>query len=197
MHKHYLIISFGLLLLCGCNGSNQSNSGASTSTPKPALVAGTVKSTLDSNGTVLLVKMLNNYYALKNSMVATDSAKARETALNLKTATVNMQDYLKSDTLNMGKLHPFLYTIIAQSDAITTTVDKTCERQRIFFGVISNNFFALMKNTDIKNAGIYKEHCPMAFNEKGADWLSDDPDIKNPYFGKKMLECGEVTDSIK
>jgi hypothetical protein len=36
----------------------------------------------------------------------------------------------------------------------------------------------------------------MAFDNKGAHWLSNNPEIKNPYFGKKMLECGEVTDTL-
>jgi hypothetical protein len=36
----------------------------------------------------------------------------------------------------------------------------------------------------------------MAFDDKGAYWLSAESEIKNPYFGKKMLECGEVTDSL-
>jgi len=57
--------------------------------------------------------------------------------------------------------------------------------------------FGMLKTVDLKHAGIYREYCPMAYNEKGATWLSDDPEIKNPYFGKKMLECGEVTDSLK
>jgi Cu(I)/Ag(I) efflux system membrane fusion protein len=34
-------------------------------------------------------------------------------------------------------------------------------------------------------------HCPMAFDGKGADWLQDNPDLKNPYFGEAMLTCGE------
>jgi Cu(I)/Ag(I) efflux system membrane fusion protein len=36
----------------------------------------------------------------------------------------------------------------------------------------------------------------MAFNDAGAYWLSKTSDIKNPYFGKKMLICGEVKDSL-
>ena len=57
--------------------------------------------------------------------------------------------------------------------------------------------FSLLKQADLRNAGIYRQYCPMAFNDKGAYWLSDETDIKNPYFGKKMLECGEVTDTLK
>jgi Cu(I)/Ag(I) efflux system membrane fusion protein len=32
----------------------------------------------------------------------------------------------------------------------------------------------------------------MAFNNKGAYWLSETKEITNPYFGASMLACGEV-----
>jgi Cu(I)/Ag(I) efflux system membrane fusion protein len=44
---------------------------------------------------------------------------------------------------------------------------------------------------------IYVQHCPMADNNKGADWLSTEKNIKNPYFGSSMLTCGEITTEIK
>ena len=33
-------------------------------------------------------------------------------------------------------------------------------------------------------------HCPMAFNNAGADWLSNKNDVENPYFGDAMFSCG-------
>lgn len=44
---------------------------------------------------------------------------------------------------------------------------------------------------------IYVQHCPMADNNKGADWLSYEKEIRNPYFGSSMLTCGEVTKEIR
>ncbi|UXX78315.1 efflux RND transporter periplasmic adaptor subunit [Reichenbachiella carrageenanivorans] len=38
---------------------------------------------------------------------------------------------------------------------------------------------------------IYVQHCPMAERNKGADWLSLEKEIKNPYFGSSMIRCGE------
>jgi len=38
---------------------------------------------------------------------------------------------------------------------------------------------------------ILQMHCPMAFNNKGADWLQHGEDLVNPYFGEEMLQCGE------
>lgn len=38
---------------------------------------------------------------------------------------------------------------------------------------------------------ILQMHCPMAFDDKGADWLQRGEDLVNPYFGDEMLRCGE------
>jgi Cu(I)/Ag(I) efflux system membrane fusion protein len=43
---------------------------------------------------------------------------------------------------------------------------------------------------------LYRLFCPMAFNNKGAFWLSPGPEILNPYFGTSMLRCGEVKGRI-
>ena len=44
---------------------------------------------------------------------------------------------------------------------------------------------------------VYIEFCPMANDNKGGYWLSTEEKIQNPYFGKKMLKCGEVKATIK
>jgi hypothetical protein len=44
---------------------------------------------------------------------------------------------------------------------------------------------------------VYYDYCPMAKNDQGANWLSDVKEIKNPYFGAKMLSCGEVQEMIQ
>ena len=36
-------------------------------------------------------------------------------------------------------------------------------------------------------------HCPMAFGNKGADWLQREKGTANPYFGSTMFKCGSVT----
>lgn len=39
-------------------------------------------------------------------------------------------------------------------------------------------------------------HCPMAFENKGADWIQTGTDVRNPYFGASMLTCGEVRETL-
>jgi Cu(I)/Ag(I) efflux system membrane fusion protein len=38
----------------------------------------------------------------------------------------------------------------------------------------------------------YQIHCPMAFDNQGAEWLQASKAVSNPYFGAKMARCGVV-----
>lgn len=44
---------------------------------------------------------------------------------------------------------------------------------------------------------IYKQFCPMAFGGSGGSWLSGSEEIRNPYYGDKMLKCGRVEQTIE
>ena len=191
-----LYISFfcALIAFTSCNSStNTSSSQSAAKAP-----AAPVQSSLHGDGTHLLMNVVNQYYGLKNALVAGKAPRTDSAAILLGTAADTLTGNLKNDTsIAFTDLKPYLDSISQFSKAIHNITDPTCERQRIDFAAISSAMYALLKKVDIKNAGIYHEHCPMALNEKGAYWLSDESEIKNPYFGKKMLECGDVEDSLK
>lgn len=44
---------------------------------------------------------------------------------------------------------------------------------------------------------LYELRCPMAFDGKGATWLQQDEDVRNPYYGAAMYKCGNVTRQLK
>ncbi len=187
-----------MLVFTSCNNTGNNNQSSTTDTTKVTVKVSRppVVSKLNSAGTNELMTVVSRYYELKNALVATKAGRADSAAMQLELAADSMLAYLQKDTTNHTALTPYMDTIISQSKMITTINDATCEKQRTAFGTISSAIYGLLKNADIKNAGIYHEYCPMAFSEKGAFWLSDESEIKNPYFGKKMIECGEVTDSL-
>ncbi len=39
---------------------------------------------------------------------------------------------------------------------------------------------------------LQESYCPMAFKNKGAAWLQAEGIVANPYFGQRMLRCGEI-----
>ena len=73
------------------------------------------------------------------------------------------------------------------------------DEQRTIFLTISKSLADATQKLGVKmkdSQPLYLEFCPMANNDKGGYWLSIEKEIKNPYFGSKMLKCGEVKGTI-
>lgn len=68
--------------------------------------------------------------------------------------------------------------------------------QREHFETLSKDFYDAAKSFGAGKT-MYKIFCPMYNDNKGAYWLSDSKEVKNPYFGQKMLSCGEVQEELK
>jgi hypothetical protein len=192
MRSNLIIFLFLPFLILSCAENQDSSNEDKVETPSlPA------QSRLDATGTSLLMEVVTNYYSLKDAFVASNEAKADEASAKLIASSDSLRNFVAKDSSLGSALNTELDSITLASKAIIDAKDETTEKKRIPFEIVSNNMFQLLKKAELKNAGVYREYCPMAFNDKGAYWLSDDPEIKNPYFGKKMLECGEVTDSLK
>ncbi|MCD6011296.1 MAG: hypothetical protein K0Q79_1158 [Flavipsychrobacter sp.] len=191
----YIFILFICCSFASCNNEAANTNSQTTETavaaPKPQ-----PQSNLGDAGTSGLMEVVKKYFVLKNALVATKAADANSAAGQLASQANDFLISLQNDSINKAHLAPYLDTIITASKTITSIDDKTCEKQRIVFEQISTSIYGLAHKAELKNAKIYHQYCPMAFNDKGAYWLSEESEIKNPYFGKKMLECGEVTDSL-
>ena len=70
------------------------------------------------------------------------------------------------------------------------------EIQRSYFAKLSSAILNVSKAFGVINLTYYEIYCPMANDGSGAYWLSKERVIRNPYFGEKMLGCGEVTNII-
>ena len=70
------------------------------------------------------------------------------------------------------------------------------EHQREHFDMLSKDMYDLVKAFPVEQT-LYKDYCPMYNANKGAIWLSETKEIKNPYLGKKMPTCGSVKEEIK
>ena len=115
------------------------------------------------------------YLALKDALVATDATKAKAAATR----------FLSID--NSKVFHESLRTI-NESDDIKT--------QRAAFEKLSMHLYDFVKTNGHETA-LYKQYCPMAFNNKGAFWLAAEEEVNNPYFGDMMLHCGSVQEVLK
>jgi Cu(I)/Ag(I) efflux system membrane fusion protein len=82
---------------------------------------------------------------------------------------------------------------------ILTKVAQTEEiiSQREDFYLLSQHLTKVARYFGSASEGpFYLLHCPMAFDNKGADWLQLDDQTRNPYFGEQMLQCGGVEEVI-
>lgn len=70
------------------------------------------------------------------------------------------------------------------------------DHQREHFSMMSEDVYSLVKAFG-GGRTLYHDHCPMANNNKGAMWISEMAEIKNPYMGSSMPKCGNVEEIIK
>ena len=123
--------------------------------------------------------VFREYLGLKNALVGTNAAQAAAHGSRLMTAFANIG--VEDKTLQAAQNVVQASNIAEQRTAfveITAAVEKMLEGE-------------------IASGTVYKQFCPMAFNNEGASWLSASSDIMNPYFGDKMLRCGRVEAKIE
>jgi hypothetical protein len=70
------------------------------------------------------------------------------------------------------------------------------EVQRVAFADLSGAIYNTIKIFNVTGLKINYQFCPMARDGKGANWLSLDTEIRNPYFGEVMLKCGETIETL-
>lgn len=88
-----------------------------------------------------------------------------------------------------GNLNDILQGLLKSSDF---------SESREIFQRLSINMIEMTNTFDQPfSKTLYIQHCPMADNNKGADWLSTEKEVRNPYFGASMLKCGSVTQELK
>ena len=69
--------------------------------------------------------------------------------------------------------------------------------QRENFVYLSEAMIKTVAAFGLENETIYVDYCPMANSNKGAYWLSNIAEIRNPYYGEAMLNCGEIVEQIQ
>jgi len=85
----------------------------------------------------------------------------------------------------------------AQKEAENMANSKSLKEQREIFVELSDKMASLVKENELTHGEVYIAHCPMANNNEGAHWLSNEKEIANPYFGTMMSKCGSVKEIIK
>jgi len=135
-------------------------------------------------------QLLSSYYDVKNALVSSDASMAASKATALLTAVkaVDVKKLSEKDKKAYASLKDKLIL-----DAEHISESKDVDHQRDHFSTLSTNVYALAKTVKLTDKPVYYDYCPM----KKMYWLSEEQAIKNPYYGKSMLTCGKITETIK
>lgn len=128
-------------------------------------------------------QLLSHYYHIKDALVAGNGAEASNGA----TEFIKSINGVDNKIISEGNVQ----SLVKDASKIADT--KDINKQRQFFSSFSSNMAALAKATKLSSQPVYLQYCPM----KKASWLSNEKEIKNPYYGNSMLTCGKVTETIQ
>lgn len=141
-----------------------------------------------------LAALFTSYVALKDAFVASDVSKVKSEASKSKDALSKVDMKLLSGASHNDWMN-YLSPMESSLKEIETSADL--EAQRKSFSTLSDNLYKSVKAFGLGGKQAFYEFCPMAFNNEGGYWLSDEEKIRNPYFGDKMLTCGKVKEKLK
>ncbi|GAA4764117.1 MULTISPECIES: DUF3347 domain-containing protein [Flavobacterium] len=159
----------------------------STVEPKVVETTQTSSTPFSTNG------IIDDYLKIKNALTKDDAngaAKAGKTlyktfnSINTTSLTASQKkEYL--DIADDAKEH---------AEHIGDNAGKI-DHQREHFAILSKDINDLIKLLG-SNKKLYQDHCPMYDDGKGAIWISESKEIKNPYYGSKMLTCGSLKKTL-
>ncbi len=137
--------------------------------------------------------LANAYILLKDAFVETDPTSAATAAKEVVTKVTAMDMDLLEDEAHeyWMEQYPGLKT---HSDKIVVLANVEAQRKQ--FGFLSDALIHVIEAFGTEGNALYVQHCPMAFDYEGADWLATEEEIQNPYFGDKMMRCGLVKKAI-
>ena len=188
---------FGIAIVAatftGCSNNNNqseesSNAKSSDTAQKDTDVTASEQHPASANEVVASYLQLKNALANDNANEAATAGKAIADGIqkmdgsSLTAEQKKVFDDVKDDMKEHG-------------EHISNNATKIAH-QREHFETLSSDMYDLVKAFG-SGQTLYKDHCPMYNGGKGADWLSEVKEIKNPYLGKKMPGCGTVKEEIK
>ncbi len=133
--------------------------------------------------------ILTDYFKLKDALVADDNAKAKELGASLAT-TLGKLDISEYTDTQQSDLKDIVEDAVEHAEHIS---ESDIAHQREHFKVLSKDVTDMVAITGTENT-LYQQFCPMY--DGGSAWLSTSKDVKNPYYGSKMLTCGKVQKEI-
>ncbi|CAM2965225.1 Protein of unknown function [Flavobacterium succinicans] len=173
-------------VLVSCNQKNKQEETVNSETSKPETETATVK----VNPTSFSIKeIVTDYLSLKNALTKDDSNATADAGKAL-VETLGKIDMKKLSGEQMKTYMDISDDVKEHAEHIGDNAGNIAH-QREHFVLMSKDINDLITTFGTEQK-LYQDFCPMADEGKGAIWISELKDIKNPYYGSEMLTCGSV-----
>ena len=141
------------------------------------------------NGNGASQVILNDYFNLKDALVSDDNAKAKELGATLAKSfgNLNVSNYTDAQKADLKDI---IEDAVEHAEHIS---ESDIDHQREHFKILSKDVTDMVAITGTENT-LYQQFCPMY--DGGSNWLSMSEEVRNPYYGSKMLKCGKVQKEI-
>ena len=182
-------------IACNSNTENLQAKEETKDTVKQAIPAKTETpiTIIAVSTTSSLTSVYTSYFNLKNSLTQ-DDGKAAQSAAKKLLAEIGKVQTDKLNTEHNAVWIKYQKKLSFDAEHISG-VDEN-DHQREHFVSLSKNMYEVMKVVKTDKP-VYYQNCPMYNDGKGANWLSLDEKISNPYLGKSMPTCGKQIETIK
>ena len=162
---------------------------------KPQSDTVTTPSVVDVNNPVSIKEIVSTYIQLKNAFTRDNTNAAATSGISLEAAFKNF------DKTGLAVQQKKVFEDVADdAKEHAEHIGKNggnIAHQREHFEMLSKDMADLIKTFGNGGQTLYKDFCPMYNDGKGAYWISETKDIKNPYLGKAMPACGTMKEEIK
>ncbi len=141
-----------------------------------------------------LAGMFQDYLAMSRALAGDDPAGAKGGGAAL-ARKLHAADAASLDGAARGDWNELAIRLHDGAEGVAGA--EELDAMRVSFGSLSAAMLETIARFPGRSLGpVHHLHCPMAFDDRGADWLSSDKAIANPYFGAEMLRCGEVKGTV-
>ncbi|MBA2248809.1 MAG: DUF3347 domain-containing protein [Chitinophagaceae bacterium] len=179
--------------LSACNNSSDKSNEAKNKNSDSVITSS--KTNQEPTKVTTSVKdIIDGYLQMKNALVNDNGSDAANAGKTIMTAVDKMDTSSLSD--QQKKSFADVADDIKENAQHCSVNGNKIEHQREHFEMLTQDMYDLVKSAGAGQT-LYYDHCPMYNNGKGANWISEIKEIKNPYLGKKMLTCGSVKEALK
>ncbi len=203
----FTAVSIITFTACNGNGSKNEHEGHDTSNmnkdavqqpaaanDKDVKAVAVTYTNVDAKAAASIKEIIEHYLHIKNALAnddgkeAANGGSAMEKAIGKLDKSLLTAEQKAAYDVNEEEMKEHAEHISENADKIS--------HQRSHFVMMSEVVYDLVKNFG-GGRPLYHDHCPMARDNKGAMWISEMKEIKNPYMGSSMPKCGSVEEVIK